>query len=92
MGLLLGNGEQHIFHDLCPHGVLDGFRRWGGKGLGRNGSSHELGLFQRNHFPFCQLSAQDLGGLGFCDHALVRYFKERKARQEKKDVPSEEEP
>ena len=33
-----------------------------------------------------------LGGLGFCDYALVRYFKERKARQEKKDISSEEEP
>lgn len=33
-----------------------------------------------------------LGGLGFCDWALMRYFKERKARQEKKDVPPEEEP
>lgn len=31
-----------------------------------------------------------LGGLGFCDYALVRYFKERKARQEKKDASSEE--
>ena len=30
--------------------------------------------------------------LVYCDYALVRYFKERKARQEKKDVPSEEEP
>ena len=33
-----------------------------------------------------------LSGLGFCDYALVRYFKERKARQEKKDASPEEEP